>query len=174
MKKILHIKNGLVISLAINLIAICLISYDILKDLESGVIEIHIYHELRVFIPLISSFLVMSYFYYKVEKENNLKLIRKINDVQNLKKANSDLKLINEKIRKELHYKINIQFELWKLSLAEQEIGMLLIKGFSIKEISNLRKSSELTVRDQASNIYLKAGLKNRSELTSFFIEDIL
>ena len=65
-------------------------------------------------------------------------------------------------------------FQRWGLSEAERDIGWLLLKGLSFKEIASLRKRSERTVRQQAGAIYAKAGLANRSELAAWFMEDFL
>lgn len=69
---------------------------------------------------------------------------------------------------------IDQQLSDWGLSTAEKEISLLLLKGFSSKEIAEFRSTSERTVRQQAASIYQKAGLAGRSELSAFFLEDIL
>jgi DNA-binding CsgD family transcriptional regulator len=69
---------------------------------------------------------------------------------------------------------IDRQFERWQLSPAEREVGLLLLKGLSLKEIAELRATSERTAREQARSVYRKAGLAGRSELSAFFLEDLL
>ncbi len=69
---------------------------------------------------------------------------------------------------------IGEQFAVWSLSAAEAEVGMLLLKGLSLKEIAALRQASERTVRDQARAVYRKAGLGGRAELAAYFLEDLL
>ena len=69
---------------------------------------------------------------------------------------------------------IDRQFARWNLTPAESEIGLLLLKGLSHKEIARVRETSERTVRQQARSLYLKAGLSGRSELSAFFLEDLL
>ena len=69
---------------------------------------------------------------------------------------------------------IRAQFDEWRLSEAEAEIGLLLLKGLSLKEIAVLRSTSERTVREQARAVYRKAGLSGRSALAAFFLEDLL
>lgn len=69
---------------------------------------------------------------------------------------------------------IDRQFERWSLTPAESEIGLLLLKGLSHKEIARVRDTSERTVRQQARSLYTKAGLSGRSELSAFFLEDLL
>jgi DNA-binding CsgD family transcriptional regulator len=69
---------------------------------------------------------------------------------------------------------IRRQFEAWGLTAAEQEIGFLLLKGLSHKEIARLRSTSEATIRQQAASIYQKARLGGRAALSAFFLEDLL
>lgn len=69
---------------------------------------------------------------------------------------------------------VSQQFERWELTPAEQEIGLLLLKGLSHKEVADVRATSERTVRQQAFALYKKAGLGGRAELAAFFFEDLL
>lgn len=66
------------------------------------------------------------------------------------------------------------QFDLWGLTPAESEIGLLLLKGLTHQEIAAVRGTSERTVREQARALYHKAGLAGRNELAAFFLEDLL
>ena len=70
--------------------------------------------------------------------------------------------------------KIDEQFDYWHLSRAEKEVALLLIKGISLKELADIRGTSERTVRQQASSIYAKAGVESRAALAAFFLEDLL
>lgn len=69
---------------------------------------------------------------------------------------------------------IQEQFERWELTAAEAEIALLLLKGLSLREIADARGTGERTVREQARSVYRKAGLSGRSELSAFFMEDLL
>jgi DNA-binding CsgD family transcriptional regulator len=69
---------------------------------------------------------------------------------------------------------IDRQFQRWGLTAAEREVGLLLLKGLTHREIGELRSTSEATVRQQALAIYRKAGLRGRTELSAFFLEDLL
>jgi DNA-binding CsgD family transcriptional regulator len=69
---------------------------------------------------------------------------------------------------------IERQFERWDLSPAEKNVARLLLKGFSYKEIADLRDVSDRTIRQQAHAVYKKADLSGRAELSAFFLEDIL
>jgi DNA-binding NarL/FixJ family response regulator len=61
-----------------------------------------------------------------------------------------------------------------RTSPAEREVGLLLLKGLSHKEIAGVLDKSERTVRQQSLGIYKKAGLAGRAELSAFFLEDLL
>jgi DNA-binding CsgD family transcriptional regulator len=69
---------------------------------------------------------------------------------------------------------IDQQFTSWGLSPAEREIGLLMLKGFSHKEIAALRGTSDATVRQQAKAVYQKAGVPGRTAFCSYFLEDLL
>ncbi len=73
-----------------------------------------------------------------------------------------------------LSVKIEKQFSRWKLTQAETEVGFLLLKGFSLKEIAEIRQTKVKTVQQQSQSIYQKTGLASRSELAAFFLEDLL
>jgi len=69
---------------------------------------------------------------------------------------------------------IDRQFARWHLTPAEREVGLLLLKGLSHREVADVRATTEPTVRQQALVVYRKSGLRNRSELSAFFLEDLL
>ena len=66
------------------------------------------------------------------------------------------------------------QFEDWGMTAAEQDIGMLILKGLSHKEVASLRGTSEATVRQQAQSIYQKAKLPGKTAFSAYFLEDLL
>jgi DNA-binding NarL/FixJ family response regulator len=69
---------------------------------------------------------------------------------------------------------IDRQFTRWALTAAEREVGLLMLKGLSHKEVAAARSTTETTIRQQALAIYRKSGLRNRSDLSAFFLEDLL
>jgi len=73
-----------------------------------------------------------------------------------------------------LSVKIENQFAHWQLTPAETEGGFLLLKGFSLKEIADMRNTKLKTVQQQSQSIYQKTSLASRSELAEFFLEDLL
>jgi DNA-binding CsgD family transcriptional regulator len=73
-----------------------------------------------------------------------------------------------------LSTEIDKQLNRWQLTEAEKEVSFLLLKGLSNKEIAGVRNTSIKTARTQTSAIYSKSGLSGRSELSAFFLEDLL
>lgn len=76
-------------------------------------------------------------------------------------------------VKPNLEEALNRQFATWKLTEAEQEISRLILKGLSNREISEIRSSSEKTIKQQTTSIYRKTGLSSRSQLAAFFLEDL-
>ena len=76
--------------------------------------------------------------------------------------------------RKKLGNVVTRQFSEWLLTGSETEVGWLLLKGLSLKEIAIVRNTQEKTVRQQASSIYKKSGVSGRHAFSAWFIEDIL
>ncbi|MFJ1251943.1 helix-turn-helix transcriptional regulator [Cupriavidus sp. CuC1] len=66
------------------------------------------------------------------------------------------------------------QFESWKLTPAEKDVALLLVKGLSLEEIAALRESRAKTVRQHAANVYAKAELEGRHQLSAYFLEDLM
>jgi DNA-binding CsgD family transcriptional regulator len=79
-------------------------------------------------------------------------------------------KMYSEGLAKE----IDLQLTRWELSQAEKQIALLLLKGLSNKEIAEIRETTEHTIKQQSSAVYRKSGLSSRSELSAFFLEDLL
>ena len=69
---------------------------------------------------------------------------------------------------------IERQFDGWGVTAAEREVGILLLKGLSHKEIAQMRETGEGTVRQQALSLYRKAGVNGRADLSACFLEDLL
>ena len=69
---------------------------------------------------------------------------------------------------------IGEQFEQWEATDAERDIGHLILRGLSHKEIARLRNTSEATVRQQAQSLYRKANLPNKGAFSAYFLDDVL
>ncbi len=69
---------------------------------------------------------------------------------------------------------VETQFDEWQLTPAQAEVALLLLKGLSFKEVAAVRETTERTAREQARDVYKKAGVAGRAELSAWFIEDLL
>ncbi len=151
-------------------IVICVALYDIVEDILEGESLSHITVEGTFFILAAAGSL---YLWLKVKR------LRSANRVLTgaVGAARRDLQQWKEKsstLIKGLSVEIDNQFESWRLSEAEKEVGMLLLKGLSHKQIAEVRGTSEKTVRQQATTLYTKADLDGRAQLSAFFLEDLL
>lgn len=156
---------------ALIFIAVGLLSFvDVVRDLQTGASSFHLIMELCIVLFAgISAFWLLS---------STLKLKRSLDSERNLSKA---LSLEAEKWQGQarklmagLSQAIETQLSSWRLSASEKEVAFLLLKVFSLKEIANLRKTSEKTARAQSYAIYEKSGLTGRAQLSAFFLEDLL
>lgn len=69
---------------------------------------------------------------------------------------------------------IEDEFNVWGLTKTEKDIGFLMLKGLLTKEIADIQGSQDKTIRHHCSAIYKKSGLSGRSELSAYFLEDLL
>ncbi len=165
----MNINERLTISAILLFIAV-LTFVDIYNDYLDGVALWHISVEtmvgltaLAVVYYLIKSHIAMQ---HTVEKEKRLS--------NELSLEAQKWKRVSKTYLDGLSVEINKQLDKWELTEAEKRVAFLLLKGLSIKEIADLRKTSEKTVRTQANSIYSKSGLPGRSALSAFFLEDLL
>lgn len=68
---------------------------------------------------------------------------------------------------------IDERFTAWRLTPAEREIALALLKGRTHKEIAAATGRSERTVRQHAIAVYHKSGVAGRAELAAFFLDDL-
>lgn len=83
-------------------------------------------------------------------------------------------KQVSEKYVSGLSVEIENQLDRWDLTKAEKEVSFLMLKGLSNKEIAEVRGTTVPSIRAQTNAIYSKSGLSGRSELSAFFLEDLL
>lgn len=69
---------------------------------------------------------------------------------------------------------VDRQFAAWGLTPAEREVALLLLKGYSHKQVAQATGRNERTARQHASSVYQKARLAGRAELAAFFFEDLM
>lgn len=143
---------------------------DLFTDLSHGAPFSHIFKEALVVVLAITLVVWMLY-----EQRQQIAQIQRLKvelaqSEQQQGKANSYILLA----RKQLSEVISKQFDEWNLTLSEKEVGWLLLKGFSLKEIAAIRDTLDKTVRQQASAIYKKSQLSGRYAFSAWFIEDLL
>jgi len=74
----------------------------------------------------------------------------------------------------EVYAVIEAQFEEWRLSPAEHDIAMFLVKGLGTQDIAEMRGSAEGTIKAHFNAIFRKAGVHSRAELLSVLIDRLL
>ena len=62
---------------------------------------------------------------------------------------------------------VDEKFAEWCLTAAEKDVALFLLKGMSTQEISELRQTSEGTVKAQTNAIYRKAEVTGRPQFLS-------
>lgn len=89
-------------------------------------------------------------------------------------KRNEQLELSLRYANQEAYQTIQQFLNSWGLSAAEFDVAMLAVKGFSIAEIAEIRKSSEGTIKAQLNAIYRKSDVNNRAELMSMIVDGLI
>ena len=143
---------------------------DIILDLYEGIPLSHIWHEGALFLLAIVSIA----WQIRVIFKKNIHITSLRSELLETKKSYQDWKEKTRASALKVGDLIENEFGLWHLSQSEKNVALLLIKGFSMKEIANIRKTHEKTVRQQATSVYKKSGLSGRQELAAFFLEDLL
>ena len=69
---------------------------------------------------------------------------------------------------------IRLRFEEWRLTAAESDVALFVLKGFDISEIAQLRGSATGTVRAQLARVYAKADVDSQSGLIALFLEELI
>lgn len=162
-------KERIIIALVLGIIAL-LVAFDLFTDSKEGVVIWHLLVEGAIaLIALLGMFYVLQgsiQLKHRLEKE--------ITDFSDFKKEAAQWKADSRKYLDGLSQAIDQQLTKWKLTSAEKEVAFLLLKGMSLKEIADIRNTAEKTARVQSMAIYSKSGLAGRSELSAFFLEDLL
>ena len=143
---------------------------DIVIDVKEGVPLSHIGHEVALFLLAVGAII----WQIRVILSKNLRINSLNTELLETRKSYQEWKEKTHASAQELGSLIESEFGLWHLSQSEKDVALLLIKGFSMKEIADIRKTHEKTVRQQATSIYKKSGLSGRQELAAFFLEDML
>lgn len=181
---LLTLKQKRSISLIGFLIFTLLISYDLYLEFQivsdTGKLNQAQLMELAIFI--LGAF---SFFYLwsitKIDHNKTNKLNQNKNEMIQLRTDRDQLRFDrdhwkNQSARfiQEFQDYIYTHFTNWGFTDAEKDIGILLLKGLSLKEVASIRGVTEKTIRNQTLAIYSKSSLSGRHELSAFFLEELL
>ena len=159
------------IFIALTLLAISFLTlFDFINDFKEGVTAWHVSVEGIIAVVAGAGFIYLLKGTFKLKHiiDDERKLTGKLVEENNKYKEQSKSYIEG------LSFTIDKQLSEWELSKSEKEVAFLLLKGFSLKEVAELRGTAEKTARTQSASIYAKAGLANRAQLSAFFLEDLL
>lgn len=162
-------KERIVVITILSLVAL-MVSIDLMTDLKEGVLAWHVLIEGSTGLAALFGIFYFMKDTFKLKHE----LSDSLNENIQLKKEANDWKIEAHKYIEGLSKSIDLQLSKWNLSAAEKEVALLLLKGLSLKEIADIRNTTEKTARVQSISVYSKSGLSGRSELAAFFLEDLL
>lgn len=147
-----------------------LVGFDIFTDSREGVVLWHVLTEGAI------GFIALAGVFYLLRGTVTLRhrLEKEMTDFSAFKKEANEWRLESRKYIDGLAVAIDLQLSKWNLTVAEKEVAFLLLKGLSLKEIAEIRNTTEKTSRVQSMSVYAKAGISGRSELSAFFLEDLL
>ena len=171
--KISSIKKNIFIIVSLALLQFMVVT-DILEDIQD---KKSLFHMLFESITLVMGFISVFSLILSLRKKLGLaeaNFINAKNEVKMLQKEKEEWETKNLKYIEGLSQSIKGKLDSWKLTPSEKEIALFSLKGLSTKEISDIRSTSEITIRQQLSSIYSKSGLRGKNELISFFLEDLL
>lgn len=162
-------RERIIIASILAIVAI-LVGFDIFTDSREGVVLWHVLTE--AFIAAVA----LAGVFYLLRGTVTLRhqLQKEIEDFTAFKREAEAWRSESKKYIEGLARAIDQQLTKWNLTVAEKEVAFLLLKGLSLKEIAEVRKTTEKTARVQSMAIYAKAGISGRSELSAFFLEDLL
>jgi DNA-binding CsgD family transcriptional regulator len=165
----LNQKERFVIAFVLAAIAV-MVAFDLFTDAKEEVVFWHVLVEGSIAaVALFGVFYVL-----RGSFEMKHRFEKEMTDFSHFKKEAELWKAESRKYLDGLSKAIDQQLTNWKLTTAEKEVAFLLLKGMSIKEIADIRNTAEKTARVQSIAIYSKSGLSGRSELSAFFLEDLL
>ena len=162
-------KERIVIASVLGVVAL-LAGLDLITDAREGVVLWHVLVEGSVAVASIFGV----FYVLRGSVELKHRLDREADEFSNFKIEAELWRVESRKYIEGLSKAIDQQLTKWELSPAEKEVAFLLLKGLSLKEIADVRATAEKTARAQSAAIYSKSGLAGRSDLSAFFLEDLL
>lgn len=158
------------LTLALTLLIITATAVDIVLDAGAGTRFEHILHE----VLLMAAALGLAVWVAASLRQRTRELSELQHELEAVRRSGPPRNAEVEAARISLRQAIDSQFDDWALTHSEREVGRLLLKGLSIREIAAVRETQEKTVRQQASAIYRKADLPGRHAFAAWFLEDLI
>lgn len=143
---------------------------DLLIDFSEGTDFSHVAQEAVVFAI---SFIALGWLLFDIRRQT-IEITALRNELSASQKTEHKPEKYVLDAKTTLSHVISQQFNDWQLTTSEKDVGWLLLKGLSLKEIAAIRNTLDKTVRQQASSIYKKADLNGRHSFSAWFIEDVL
>jgi len=162
-------KERLVIVIILSIIAVLIVS-DLVTDTKEGGVIWHVFSEgiIGIVVVLGILYLLRGTFVLRHRLQTEMDAFSAFK--QDAEAWQNEAK----KYVEGLSIAIDQQLTKWNLTASEKEVAFLLLKGLSLKEVAEIRGTTEKTARIQAMAIYSKAGISGRTELSAFFLEDLL
>jgi DNA-binding CsgD family transcriptional regulator len=157
----------------LSVIAI-LVTIDIFADISEGTAPSHVTIEAGIGLVAVFGVALLVWRVVGVARSARRQAAALVVDLESSRRDASEWRTEAQDLLRGLGAKIDSQFEKWNLTPAEKEVALLLLKGFSHKDVARLRSVSEPTARQQARAIYRKAGIAGRHDLAGFFLEDLV
>lgn len=162
-------KERIAVITILSVVAI-LVGIDLVTDSKEGVAIWHLLVEGGAGVAALFGI----FYFLKDSFDLKTRLSKSLIENIQLKNEANEWKREAQKYIEGLSQSIDHQLTKWNLSTAEKEVALLLLKGLALKEIAEIRNTTEKTARVQSISVYSKSGLSGRSELAAFFLEDLL
>lgn len=94
--------------------------------------------------------------------------------IRYLESRGEDLRSTVSLLRGELGSVLTRRFEEWRLTAAERDVAVMILKGAGIAEIAAARGTAQGTVKAQTTAVFRKIGVGSRAELMSVFLDEFL
>lgn len=151
-----------------------LVVVDILADISEGTTAGHVAVEAGIGLAALLGVGVLVWRIVGIARKARRQARALVADLESSRRDAREWRSETQHLLAGLGARIDAQFDKWQLSPAEKEVALLLLKGFSHKDVARLRSVSETTARQQARAIYRKAGIGGRHDLAAFFLEDLV
>lgn len=151
-----------------------LVIFDVIADIGQGAAFEHVAVEAGIGLAALLGVVMLTWRVVGEARQARHTADALTSDLESTRRAAAEWRSEADGLLKGLGAQIDGQFSKWNLTHAEKEVALLLLKGFSHREIAELRRVTEATARQQARSIYNKAGVTGRHDLAGFFLEDLM